>query len=164
MASQSRTRLNHKHCSSLCCDVTKHLELSGVHKVAQSGPALCDPVDYTVPGILQDRILKWVVFTLLQGIFPTQGLNPGLPHCRWILYQLSHKGSPRILEWVAYPFSSGSSRCTNLLPTELPGKPCCFYRNSQRRSDGKRPPPVYCIHGPSVSGAEHRAVALLCSR
>ena len=27
---------------------------------------------------------------LLQGIFPTQGLNPGLPHCRWILYQLSH--------------------------------------------------------------------------
>ena len=31
---------------------------------------------------------------LLQGIFPTQGLNPGLPHCRWIIYQLSHKGSP----------------------------------------------------------------------
>ena len=48
--------------------------------------------------------------SLLQGISPTQGLNPGLPHCRWILYQLSHKGSPRILEWVAYPFSSGSSR------------------------------------------------------
>ena len=31
---------------------------------------------------------------LLQGIFPTQGLNPGLPHCRWILYLLSHQGSP----------------------------------------------------------------------
>ena len=46
---------------------------------------------------------------LLQGIFPTQGLNPGLPHCRQILYQLSHQGSPRLLEWVAYPFSSGSS-------------------------------------------------------
>ena len=45
----------------------------------------------------------------LQGIFPTQGLNPGLPHCRQILYQLSHKGNPRILGWVAYPFSSGSS-------------------------------------------------------
>ena len=42
--------------------------------------------------------------SLLQGIFPKQGLNPGLPHCRQILYQLSHKGSPRILEWVAYPF------------------------------------------------------------
>ena len=53
--------------------------------------------------------------TLLQGIliFPTQGSNPGLPHCEWILYQLSHKGSPRILEWVAYPFSSGSSQPRN---------------------------------------------------
>ena len=46
--------------------------------------------------------------SLFQGIFPTQGSNPGLPHCRWILYQLSHKGSTRILEWVAYPFSSRS--------------------------------------------------------
>ena len=41
--------------------------------------------------------------SLLQVIFPTQGSNPGLSHCRQILYQLSHKGSPRILEWVAYP-------------------------------------------------------------
>ena len=32
--------------------------------------------------------------SLLQGIFPTQGLNPGLPHCGQMLYQLSHKGSP----------------------------------------------------------------------
>ena len=51
--------------------------------------------------------------SLLQGIFPTQGLNPGLPHCRRILYQLSHKGSPRILEWVAYPFSRRSSQPRN---------------------------------------------------
>ena len=48
--------------------------------------------------------------SLLQGIFPTQGSNPGLPYCRRILYKLSHKGSPRILEWVAYPFSRGSSQ------------------------------------------------------
>ena len=47
--------------------------------------------------------------SLLQGIFPTQGSNPGLLPCRPILYQLSHKGTPRILEWVAYPFSRGSS-------------------------------------------------------
>ena len=47
--------------------------------------------------------------SLLQRIFPTQGLNPGLPHCGRILYPLSHQGSPRILEWVAYPFSSRSS-------------------------------------------------------
>ena len=42
--------------------------------------------------------------SLPQGIFPTQRSNPGLPRCRQILYQLSHKGSPRILTWVAYPF------------------------------------------------------------
>ena len=48
--------------------------------------------------------------SLLQGIFPTQGSNPGLPHCRWILYQLSHQGSPRILECVDYSFSRGSSQ------------------------------------------------------
>ena len=48
-------------------------------------------------------------FSLLRGIFPTQGANLGLPHYRKIFYQLSHKGSPRILEWVVYPFSSGSS-------------------------------------------------------
>ena len=47
--------------------------------------------------------------SLLQGIFLIQGSNPGLPHCRKILYQLNLKGSPRILEWVAYPFFRGSS-------------------------------------------------------
>ena len=47
--------------------------------------------------------------SLLQGVFPTQGLNPGLLHCRRILYQLSHKGSPRILEWLPYIFSRGPS-------------------------------------------------------
>ena len=51
--------------------------------------------------------------SLLQGIFPTQGSHTGLLHCRRILYQLRHQGSPRILEWVAYPFSSGSSRPRN---------------------------------------------------
>ena len=51
--------------------------------------------------------------SLLRGIFPTQESNQGLLHCRQILYQLSHKGSPRILQWVAYPFSSGSSLLRN---------------------------------------------------
>ena len=50
---------------------------------------------------------------LRQGIFTTQGSNPGVPHCRQILYHLSHWGSPRTLEWVAYPFSRGSSRPRN---------------------------------------------------
>ena len=71
--------------------------------------------------------------SLLQGIFPTQELIPGLLHCRWIIYQLSHKGSPRILEWVAYPFSGylpdlgiepGSPALqADSLPAEPQGKP-----------------------------------------
>jgi len=40
--------------------------------------------------------------SLLQGIFPTQGSNPGLPHCRQILYQLSHQGSPTISKFLHY--------------------------------------------------------------
>ena len=36
--------------------------------------------------------------SLLQGIFPTQGSNPGLPHHMWVLYQLSHKESPQLLQ------------------------------------------------------------------
>ena len=51
--------------------------------------------------------------SLLQGIFPTQWLSPGLLHCRLILYQLSQRGSPKILEWVAYSFSSRSSQPRN---------------------------------------------------
>ena len=51
--------------------------------------------------------------SLLQGIFPTQGSNPGLPHCGQIPYQLSQQAGPGILEWVAYLFSSGSSQPRN---------------------------------------------------
>ena len=75
--------------------------------------SLCDLMDYTVHGILQARILEWVAFPFSRGIFLTQGSNPGLPHCQWILYQLSHQGNPIILEWVGYPFSRGSSWLRN---------------------------------------------------
>ena len=51
--------------------------------------------------------------SLLQGIFPTQGSNPGLLHCWKILYLLNHKGNLRVLEWAAYPFSSRSSQPRN---------------------------------------------------
>ena len=50
---------------------------------------------------------------LLQGIFPAQGSSPGLMHCWWNLYQLSHKGSPSTLELVGHPFSSGPSWPSN---------------------------------------------------
>ena len=46
---------------------------------------------------------------LLQGIFPSQGSNWTLLLCRQIFSHLSHQGGPRIMEWVAYPFSSVSS-------------------------------------------------------
>ena len=51
--------------------------------------------------------------SLLQGIFLMQGLNLGLFHYFPIIYQLSHKGNPRIIEWVDYPFSSRSSQPRN---------------------------------------------------
>ena len=60
-------------------------------------------------GILQARTLEVSCHAFLQGTSPTQGSNPGVSHCRWILYQLSHQGSPRTLEWVVYPFSRGTS-------------------------------------------------------
>ena len=72
---------------------THHFAVYVKVKVAQSCLTLCDPMDYTVHGIFQARILEWVAF-LLQGIFPTQGSNPSLLHCGWILYQLRHQGSP----------------------------------------------------------------------
>ena len=74
--------------------------------VAQSCPTLCDP---WTPWNSLGQNTGVGSLSLLQGIFPTQGLNTGPLHCRWVLYQLSHKGSLRILEWVAYPFSRGSS-------------------------------------------------------
>ena len=87
-------------------------------KVAQSHQTLCDPMDCSLPGssVCGDPPGKNTgmgCHALLQGIFPTQGLKPGLPHCRQILYHLRHQGSPRILDWVAYPFSRGSSRPRN---------------------------------------------------
>ena len=67
----------------------------------------CGPPGCSVHGISQARRLEWVTISFSRGIFPTQESNPGLPHCRQSLYQLSHKGSPRILEWVAMPSSRG---------------------------------------------------------
>ena len=66
--------------------------------VAQSCPALCGPhatpPGSSVHGILQAIMLEWVAsYSLLQGIFLTQGLNLGLLHYQQILYCLSHKGS-----------------------------------------------------------------------
>ena len=78
--------------------------------VTQSCSTLCDPVDCSPPGtsVHGDSLGKNTgvgSLSLLQGIFLTRGSDPGLPPCRHILYHLSHQGSPRIMEWVAYPIS-----------------------------------------------------------
>ena len=67
---------------SSCREWDSHCGKIENHSV-QSCLTLCNPMDYTGHGTLQARILKWVAFpSLLQGIFPTQGLDPAPPHCR----------------------------------------------------------------------------------
>ena len=86
--------------------------------VAQSCLTFCHLMDCSPPGssVHGDSPGKNTgvgCHVLLQGTFPTQGLNPGLPNCSQILYCLNHQGSPRILEWVVYPFSRGFSQLRN---------------------------------------------------
>ena len=79
--------------------------------------------------------------SLLQGIFPTQGSNPGLLHCRWILYQLSHEGSQEY--WSGQPIPSPADLSNpgiepgspalqaDSLLTELSGKPFSTWKPPQ---------------------------------
>ena len=78
-------------------------------KVAQLCLTICKPL-HCSPWNSPGQNTNVGSLSLLQEIFPTQGSNPGLLHCTWILYKLSHKGSPRILEWEVYPFFSGNSQ------------------------------------------------------
>ena len=87
-------------------------------KVAQSclilcNPVGCSPLDSSIYGDSPGQDTGMGSLSLLQRIFPTQGSNPGLPHCQRMLYHLNHQESPSILEWVACPFSSGSFRPRN---------------------------------------------------
>ena len=66
-------------------------------EVAQLCLTLCNPIDCNLPGssvhgIFQAGILEWVAISFSSGIFLTQGLYAGLPHCRQMLYRLSHQG------------------------------------------------------------------------
>ena len=81
----------------LCYPLYKHKYVNMF--VTQSCLTLCDSMDCSPPGssvhgILQATILEWIVISFPGGIFPTQGLNLSFLHCRWILYCLSHQGSP----------------------------------------------------------------------
>ena len=67
-------------------------------KVAQLCPTLCSPLLYISPWKSAGQDTGVGSLSLLQGIFPTQGSIPGLPHCKQILYQLSHREALSIRE------------------------------------------------------------------
>ena len=73
------------HQLLLCLDTQSGLTLCN--------PVVCNPPGTSVHGDSPGRNTGVGGHALLQGIFPTQGLNPGLPNCRRILYQLIHQGS-----------------------------------------------------------------------
>ena len=95
-------------CSCISCSLCLCL-------VAQSYLTLCYPMDYSLPdpSVLGDSPGKNTgvgCHALLQGIFSTQGSNPGLLHCRQILYHLSHQGNPA----SSVQFSSVAQLCPTL--------------------------------------------------
>ena len=90
--------------------------LESESEVTQSCPILCGPIvyslpDFSIPGIFQARVPEWVAISF-QGIFPTQGSNLDLPHCRQIPYYLSHQGNNQKL---AFKLSGGMLACSFLL-------------------------------------------------
>ena len=106
--------------------------------VAQSCPTLCNPMDCSLPGFsvhgdFPGKNTEVGCHPLLQGIFPTLGLNPGLLYCGQILYCLSHQGNPRILSGWPMPSpgelpnpgteSGFPASQADYLPAELPEKP-----------------------------------------
>ena len=139
-------------------------------KATQSCPSLCGPMDYAVHGILQARILEWVAYprapalqpdplpaepqgkpknpgvgslSLLQRIFPARNWPGCLPHCRWILCQLSCQGSPR-KGWKA-DAEGGKQQC------HIPGPTFCGRDQPPRDQPprdqlGAQAPPLITLH------------------
>ena len=112
-------------------------------KIAPSCPTLCDPIDYTVLGILQAGILESVAFPFSRES-SQPGIKPRSPAGQADLYQLSHQGSPRTLEWVAYPFSRASS-----WPRIKPGSPALQVDSLPYEPSGK-PVNEYCVLSDSL--------------
>ena len=81
-------------------DLNRYFSKEGTCFVVQSYSILCDPMDCILPGSSVQgnspgKNTGVGCHALLQGIFPTQGYNPGLPNCRQILCRLSHQRSPK---------------------------------------------------------------------
>ena len=115
--------------------------------VAQSCPILCDPMDCSLPGssVHVDSPGKNTgvgCHSLLQGLFPTQGSNPGLPLCRWILYHLSHQGSHI---YIANNLKCKWLKCINQ-KTKTGCMKTCIYALSLTTSLSLTPPLHKCMH------------------
>ena len=86
--------------SDSCNPMDYSLPVSSVHGILQatplhwSGLPFPSPGDLPIPGIEPGSPALQADSLLIQLVFPTQGSNPALPCCRWILYQLGHQGSP----------------------------------------------------------------------
>ena len=126
-------------------------------KVTQSCPILCDPMDYS-PWHSPDQNTGAGSLSILQGIFPAQGRNPGLLHCRQILYQLRHKGSPFWKWYSSNPWNhiDNQFRRENAThgPAALSAHPlCCTVLSHSVVSDSLWPhdcsPPGSSVHGDS---------------
>ena len=95
--------------------------------VAQSCLTLCNRIDCSLPGFSvhgdsPGKNTGVSCHAFFQGIFPTQELNSGTLHCRWILYHLGQQGSPKII----YQFSSVAQSCPTLsdpMNRSTPGLP-----------------------------------------
>ena len=104
--------------------------------------------------------------SLLQGILPTQGSNPGLSHCRWILYQMSHRGSPRISLFqqifLTQELNQGLLHCRQILyQLSYQGSPSYYISESESRSvvsDSLRP---HRLHSPWNSPGQNTGVGSL---
>ena len=92
------------HWAAVCGGPGSGQQTACVCLVAQSCPTPCDPMDplpgCSVHGDSPGKNTEVGYHTLLQGVFPTQGLNLGLPHCRRILYPLRHWESQQGEKWI----------------------------------------------------------------
>ena len=91
--------------------------------VAQLGPTLCDPMDYSppdssVPGILQARILEWVAIAFSRESSLPRDQTWVSAHCRQILYHLSHQGSPQSVVVLFFRFAESMEKENYSLHTQ----------------------------------------------
>ena len=117
-------------------DIGSFMKVKMKVKVTQSCLTLWDAMDYH-PWNPPGQNTGVGSLSLLQGIFPTQGSNPGLLHCSRILYQLSHKGSPEMLTLYTDPkYCHIHTSVTQWIAIILASSNCIHLHSHIRMSDG----------------------------